>query len=249
MEREGFDMKNSYLDMLAWSGEGSAHPGGFSATVELLEKMNLNEATNLLDVGCGTGRTACYAAKKYNCNITGIDSRPLMIEKAKQRAVSIGVRGQFICGNALRMPFESRQFDIILAESVTIFTPIRRVIRELHRVIKPGGRVMNLELCKFRKIPLKILVPLFGIKQVPSIQDWINHYKAGGFRKVTVLQKEKLFTPQKMQDNEMIYPDHERIPSQGTGDKGQVSEKMRQVALFLKRYSQNIGYIVISAKK
>lgn len=75
--------------------------------------------------------------------------------------------------------------------------------------------MVNLELCKFRTIPQKVSVSLFGIKQIPSIQDWTNHYKAGGFHKVTVLQKRKPFTPQKMLDNEMIYPDHDRIQSQG----------------------------------
>lgn len=242
-------MKNSYLDMLARLGEGSAHPGGFSATVELLENMDLSEKTKFLDVGCGTGRTACYAAKKYKCNVTGIDSRPLMIDKAKSRARANRIQAEFICGNALRMPFESRQFNSVLAESVTIFTPIRRVVKEFHRITKPGGRVMNLELCRYRKIPQKLLVSLFGIKRIPSIQDWTNYYKSGGFRKVTVLQKKKPYNPQTMLDNEMIYPDHDRIHSPNKGESDQYLDKMKQIALFLNQYSQSLGYVIISAQK
>lgn len=242
-------MTNSYLDMLALIGEGSAHPGGFSATVELMDRLQLNEHTKLLDVGCGTGRTACYAAQKYNCQVTGLDSRPIMIEKAKQRALSNAVNVQFVCGNALRMPFKAGGFDFVMAESVTVFSSIKRLTKEYCRVTKRGGRTFNLELCRIQKIPRKTLNSLFGIKYIPSVQAWKNYYKMAGYREVRALHKPKAFNYDNMIENEIKYADEHRIESNDLLRQDKMTEKMKQVSYFLHQNAKKLGYTIISAKK
>src|SRR5690554_339146 len=175
-------MKNQYLDMLALIGEGSAHPGGFSATVDLLSSLNLDERMDFLDVGCGTGRTACYVSTTYPCHVSGIDSHPLMISKAKRRAHDQQVQCQFVCGNATQMPFEDQQFDVVMAESVTVFTTIEDMLSECYRVLKFGGKVANIELCKYRFVPESRMMDLFGIKRIPSVEEWKEVYECAGFK-------------------------------------------------------------------
>jgi len=242
-------MTNSYLNMLALIGEGSAHPGGFSATAQLLERLQLNENTKLLDVGCGTGRTACYAAQTYNCQVTGIDTQSIMIEKAKQRARAVGADVRFLRGNALHMPFRDNRFDVVMAESVTLFTPIRRAIKEYYRITKPGGRTINLELCKIRTIPKTMLNSLFGIKQIPTVSAWKRNYELAGYREVSVLHQPISFSYDNMIENEMKYPDHFRIESDDLQRVEKVKEKMKQVSFFLYEHAERLGYTIIDAKK
>lgn len=240
---------NSYLDMLAWLGEGSAHPGGFGATVELLKGMDLEPSMKLLDVGCGTGRTSCHAAITYDCHVTGIDLHPLMIKKAKKRARRIGVNCSFVQGDALNMPMEDQQFDRVLAESVVVFTPFEKIIKELYRVTKPGGKVVNLELCQFRAVPLDAMRTIFGIERIPKVKEWLEIYRQAGFRQVRIISKRKPFTLEKMLENEQNYPDQHRLESSKVQIDKRIKQSMAQASYFLRQYADKLGYMVLEAER
>ena len=62
------------------------HLGGKEATEDLLEMCKLASGSRVLNVGCGTGYTACEIAREYGSRVTGIDISETMISKAKQRA-------------------------------------------------------------------------------------------------------------------------------------------------------------------
>lgn len=57
------DYRNLYFELLAEIGI-TKHPGGLSATKEMIEKCNIKRNYQILDVGCGIGVTSCYLAKK-----------------------------------------------------------------------------------------------------------------------------------------------------------------------------------------
>ncbi len=69
-------------------------PEDFGETIEQLKKYPIEKGKRVLEVGCGTGRTACYLAEQ-GCDVTAIDIRPEMISKAKIRAEKQGVRVNF----------------------------------------------------------------------------------------------------------------------------------------------------------
>lgn len=50
--------RNTYIDFLAYYGIGSAHPGGFTLTKQLLAQLPFRHGANVLEIGCGTGKTA-----------------------------------------------------------------------------------------------------------------------------------------------------------------------------------------------
>lgn len=133
----------SYLDMQACVGV-TKHNGGFAATHELLTLCHIEDASEVLDVGCGIGVGPPYIAKKYDCHVVGIDIAEQMIAWSRQRASEERVEDKvaFQVANVLALPFATDRFDVVLCESVLAFVADkRRAIDECIRVTKPGGYV------------------------------------------------------------------------------------------------------------
>lgn len=101
---------------------------------------------NVLDIGCGVGTFAFHAAKA-GASTTGIDYSPLSIAAAQTltEAYGLGARARFVVGNALALPFGNASFDkVVSADFIEHITHEEKYAfcRELHRVIKPGGRIV-----------------------------------------------------------------------------------------------------------
>ena len=123
---------SSFLDMQAAVGV-TKHIGGFDSTDELLGLCHIEDAREVLNVGCGIGVASVYIAKKYGCNVVGVDISEKMIEWSRRRAREAGVESRVECRTAdvLELPFEADRFDVVFAESVLIFVEDKaRAIRE-----------------------------------------------------------------------------------------------------------------------
>src|SRR5512135_3060681 len=132
-----------YLDMQAYVGI-TKHIGGRDATDELLALCHIDQAHEILNVGCGIGVSCAYTAKKYGCRVVGVDISDKMIEWSRQRARLEHVEGQteFRVADILELPFEADRFDVVMVESVVSFVNDKaRAIRECGRVTRPGGYV------------------------------------------------------------------------------------------------------------
>ena len=132
-----------YLDMQAYVGI-TKHNGGFAATNELLSLCHIEEAREVLNVGCGIGVGSAYIAKKYNCHVVGVDISEKMIEWSRQRAREERVEDkvEFRVANVLELPFEADRFDVVSCESVLAFVEDKpRAIRECVRMARPGRYV------------------------------------------------------------------------------------------------------------
>jgi len=121
------------------------HLGGEIATRELLSMCGLGPGKHVLDVGCGSGTTACMVAELYGADVTGIDFSPVMIARANERARRKGLdaRVTFRTGDAFELPFLDGEFDLGLLESVLTPLPGDKslVLDELMRVLRPGGLI------------------------------------------------------------------------------------------------------------
>jgi 2-polyprenyl-3-methyl-5-hydroxy-6-metoxy-1,4-benzoquinol methylase len=58
------------------------HPGGLAASSRLAETCGIGVGDRVLDLGCGKGTTAIYLARKYGCDVTGIDLSDELVAKA-----------------------------------------------------------------------------------------------------------------------------------------------------------------------
>jgi arsenite methyltransferase len=132
-----------FLDMQAYVGV-TKHVGGIEATDEILSLCHIEDAHEVLNVGCGIGVGSARIAKKYNCRVVGVDISEQMIEWSHRRAREerVEVKVEFRTADVLDLPLEADRFDVVFAESVLIFVKDKgRAIRECVRVTKPGGYV------------------------------------------------------------------------------------------------------------
>jgi demethylmenaquinone methyltransferase/2-methoxy-6-polyprenyl-1,4-benzoquinol methylase len=100
----------------------------------------------ILDVATGTGMVAAELRRRADCSVVGLDQSSEMLAAARTRFASDGARVELIEGQAEELPFADESFDALT------FTYLLRYVddppqtlRELARVVRPGGRVATLE--------------------------------------------------------------------------------------------------------
>lgn len=123
--------------------------GALTETLEqrlLLALLGDPRGRRVLDVGCGDGTLACILARR-GALVTGVDPDPAMLEAARARAEPAGVGVRFVEGRAERLDFPDDAFDLVVASTVLCFVPdAAGTLRELARVVHPGGRLVLGEL-------------------------------------------------------------------------------------------------------
>ncbi|MGF9978159.1 class I SAM-dependent methyltransferase [Viridibacillus arvi] len=196
-------MSNAYLDLLAYFGIGGAHPGGFNLTQTILEDANIQLSESVLDVGCGTGQTSAFLAKRFNCQVTAIDKHPIMIEKAVERFKNNPASVKVMEGDAECLNFEDDSFDFIIAESVIVFTDIEKTLHELARVMKSNGRIILLEMTVEKNLSKELqrtVCNLYGIKEILSEEEWRVKLQQAGFTRIEIIDTPSELSPSEVDD-------------------------------------------------
>ncbi len=127
------------------SGIETLHPGGFALTRRTAEVAGLRPGLRVLDVSSGRGTQAVYYAVEYGVDVTGVDISPEMVRRATERAAEAGVGGRvrFEQGDSQKLSYPDASFDVVINEcAVGIPDDSQAVVREMARVVKPGGRVV-----------------------------------------------------------------------------------------------------------
>jgi ubiquinone/menaquinone biosynthesis C-methylase UbiE len=108
----------------------------------LIRTAEITADDEVLDVACGPGLVACEVAKVAR-HVTGIDLTPAMIEQARGRQQLLGLGNlTWVQGDAEPLPFPDRAFsNVITRYSFHHFSDPQRVLAEMVRVCRPGGRV------------------------------------------------------------------------------------------------------------
>jgi arsenite methyltransferase len=99
----------------------------------------------VLDLGSGAGTDSLVAAQMVGPEgrVTGIDMTPEMLGKARAAAADLGAdHVEFVEGEAERLPFRDKSFDVVISNGVIDLIPDKdAVFTELFRVLAQGGRV------------------------------------------------------------------------------------------------------------
>jgi demethylmenaquinone methyltransferase/2-methoxy-6-polyprenyl-1,4-benzoquinol methylase len=116
----------------------------------LVQLAGIRPGDTALDVCCGTGDVA-FALARAGADTTGIDFSAAMLEVARRRAgkETAGQRLRFLQGDALRLPFDDASFDrVTISYGLRNLADLQGGLRELRRVLKPGGRLLVLDFGK-----------------------------------------------------------------------------------------------------
>ena len=119
------------------------HTRGLAATVELAEAAGLGPEERVVDVGSGLGGPSRYLAATYGCTVEGIDLSAAFTAAAGFLAERAGLAGRvsYATGDALALPFADGRFDAAWSQHVAMNIEDRGgLYREIHRVLRPGGR-------------------------------------------------------------------------------------------------------------
>jgi SAM-dependent methyltransferase len=112
----------------------------------VLELVGSVAGKQVLDVGCGDGVLAVHLAEAGGI-VTGLDAKPGMLAAARQRSNTSGAAAAFVEGDAQSLPFANGSFDVVMAVTVLCFVAdAERAVREMARVLRPGGRLVLGEL-------------------------------------------------------------------------------------------------------
>ncbi len=156
----------------------------------------------VLDACCGTGDLALEAERRGG-RVVGLDFSKAMLERAALKSGTI----EWVHGDALALPFGDAEFDAAtVGFGVRNLEDLEGGLRELHRVLRPGGRLAVLEITRprgllrpFFRIWLDVLVPLAGkvlpggqaytylpasIRRFPGPEDLSALFERAGFRDV-----------------------------------------------------------------
>src|SRR5215475_5868570 len=105
------------------------------------EQLDLPAGCEMLDVACGSGQLALWAARD-GINVTGVDIAPNLVRRAQARAKAEGLKARFVEGDAEDLPFEDDSFDVVTSLVGAMFAPRPDLVaRELLRVCSPGGTI------------------------------------------------------------------------------------------------------------
>jgi ubiquinone/menaquinone biosynthesis C-methylase UbiE len=105
------------------------------------EQLDIPAGCQMLDVACGSGQVALWAARD-GVNVTGVDIAPNLVQRAQARARAEGLNALFMEGDAEALPFEDASFDVVISLIGAMFAPRPELVaHELLRVCSPGGMI------------------------------------------------------------------------------------------------------------
>ncbi len=118
---------------------------------QILEEIEKEPFTDLLDAGCGPAPMLSLLSEKYpDKNYTGIDLTEKMIEVAKAKNIP---NATFIVGDCENLPFEDNSFDVIICSmSAHHYPEIQDFYNSVFRVLRPGGRFILRDMTSDSKV-------------------------------------------------------------------------------------------------
>ncbi|WZL88611.1 arsenite methyltransferase [Salinimicrobium sp. 3283s] len=161
----------------------------------------IKKGDTVIDLGSGAGND-CFVARHETGpegKVIGIDFTPAMIAKARINAEKLGFNNvEFREGDIDEMPVNEDSADVIVSNCVLNLVPDKpKVIKEIYRVLKPGGHFSISDTVLVGELPeaLREDAEMYAGCVAGAIQkeDYLQHIKDAGFKNVT-LQKEKPIT-------------------------------------------------------
>jgi glycosyltransferase involved in cell wall biosynthesis/ubiquinone/menaquinone biosynthesis C-methylase UbiE len=126
-----------------WFEEVEAHRYGvYAPWMPPLMEFDRHDGHDVLEIGAGIGADLSRFAR-HGARVTAVDLSSGHLELARENFLRRGLQARFVHHDAETLPFDADSFDVVYANGVLHHTPnTRRVVEEIHRVLRPGGRAI-----------------------------------------------------------------------------------------------------------
>lgn len=131
----------------------------------------------VLDVATGTADLALAAARNGVRPVAGLDVSPGMLAVGRNKVIRAGLGEQVLLlqGDALRLPFRAGSFDAVMNAFLLRNLPgLEPAFAEMARVVRPGGRLVCLEIAYPRFPPWRAIFRLYFDRLVPLLGRWLT---------------------------------------------------------------------------
>jgi demethylmenaquinone methyltransferase / 2-methoxy-6-polyprenyl-1,4-benzoquinol methylase len=138
-----------------------------------MRKMGVEAGQTAIDLCCGTcDWTIALAEASKSGEVVGLDFSSNMLEIGRQKVERIGLqdRIRLVHGNAMQLPFDDNQFDYAtIGFGLRNVPDLDKVLAEMTRVVKPGGKVVCLELSKPENEPFRSVYYFYFERILPFL--------------------------------------------------------------------------------
>ncbi|MFI1868645.1 SAM-dependent methyltransferase [Streptomyces jumonjinensis] len=252
----GEEFRGGQLHMWYWydrDDDASLPEAVHRTTRKVTETLGLRPGEHVLDAGCGPGETAVYLAKEYGVRVTGVTVSGFEIGAARSKAEDAGVvdKVRFQYGDYMELPFPDGSFDAVLAlESLQNAPDLGRVLKELFRVLRPGGRISfsdfslesDAEPRRVERFMTTLKLPV-----LPTLSEWLAHTAAPGFA-----------VEEYTQCGPRVFGMKAKYLETAMGRRDEIAEKFGETEIaefsrlhrgFFAPRKDQIGYVIVAARK
>lgn len=172
LREQGIDPERPTLEALA--PFDNFHSRGAEATNDQIELAGFPTGARVLDVGGGLGGPARTLASRANVHVTVLDLTPSFVEQGRTLTARLGMSDlvDFEVGDGTAMPFADVSFDGVWTQHSTMNIQNKEALyAEIHRVLKPGGRLVMHEVVAGNGAPIDYPMPWASTAELSDMRS------------------------------------------------------------------------------
>lgn len=185
----------------------------------------IKKGDHVLDLGSGAGND-CFVARALvgeTGHVTGIDMTEPMIKKAKENCDKLKFKNvEFVLGDIESMPFEDRQFDVVVSNCVLNLVPDKnKAFNEIFRVLKPGGHFCVSDVVIKGSLSEKMIedAEMYAgcVSGASEMTEYLRVVEKSGFLNINIHKQKEIKLPESLLSE---YNNAEELNSYKEGETG-----------------------------